>query len=82
MSGVAEEKRWYLLACLHCRPLLIMPFGAHGERGQWASAHRHGTGHNNWFATQVRSRTPAAIEDPVDKIAACLFGSTPQGRTA
>jgi len=78
---VPEEKRWYLLACLHCRPLLIMPFGKDCERGQWASAHRRGTGHDNWFVTQVRSQTPRAIEEPVDELAEYLFGSTPRGRT-
>lgn len=48
---MADPKIFYLLVCLDCvdaKPLPI-PFGSARERGQWASAHTAGTGHDRWW---------------------------------
>lgn len=42
----------FLLWCLVCEPVPTvdnpLPFGSAAARGQWASEHTHGTGHNTW----------------------------------
>lgn len=43
---------FYLLLCLDCEPLLPMPFYSQRERGEWASGHTAGTGHEQWRVWQ------------------------------
>jgi hypothetical protein len=47
-----EGRIYYLLACRECgdgEDALVMPFESAQERGQWATAHTRGTGHDRWY---------------------------------
>lgn len=49
----AEHPQWFLLVCLECTPPLTMPFDGPESRGDWAVAHRDGTGHDRWRFWEV-----------------------------
>lgn len=56
-----EEKVTYLLVCLECNKdiedperVQIVPFESAKDRGQWASAHTKGTGHDRWWVKDQR----------------------------
>lgn len=46
------SEKWYVLYCRQCDedsyPMAI-PFASARERGQWATEHTKGTGHNRWI---------------------------------
>jgi hypothetical protein len=64
---MTETKTFYLLVCRDCttggaQPLPI-PFGSARERGQWATAHTTGTGHDHWWVhDQTVPTAPICID--------------------
>jgi hypothetical protein len=62
--------KYYLLLCKECAieaslkaepdsPLpLPIPFASQAERGEWASKHTRGTGHDKWLVLEQETQDP------------------------
>lgn len=57
-------RTWYILVCRECSPDLDMPmpFATPKERGEWASDHTRGTGHNNWLVLDQDERSQEELD--------------------
>jgi Fe-S oxidoreductase len=59
------EGDWYVLCCnvcdADCGLVTPIPFLSQRERGQWATEHTKGTGHDNWAVLTQKKGEPFGI---------------------